>query len=301
LLEAAQQGAAKLEGLRGYTLVQELGRGGMGAVYLVRVEQTGEQAALKLMLPRAQADPRCRDLFLREAENTRALRHPNVVEVRQVGCWKNLYFLVLEYCAGGSADALLARAGGRMPVDAACSLILQVLTGLEYAHEAEIPVRLADQGVSVARGLLHRDLKPRNLFLSSLDAAATVKIGDYGLAKAFDLAGLSGQTSTGTTAGTPLFMPRQQVINFKYARPEVDVWAAAATLYHMLTGAYPRDFPPGVDPWAVVLETNAIPIRRRLPALPEQLAEVIDHALVDRPRIGFAAAAELRRAIEGAL
>jgi serine/threonine-protein kinase len=102
-------------------------------------------------------------------------------------------------------------------------------------------------------------------------------------------------------AGTPRFMPRQQVVNFKYARPEVDVWAAAATLYHLLTGACPRDFPPGADPWAVVLQTGAVPIRRRRQGLPGRLAEVIDQALIDRPTIGFATAAELRRAIEEAL
>ena len=67
--------------------------------------------------------------------------------------------------------------------------------------------------------------------------------------KAFDTAGLSGQSATGSVAGTPVFMPRQQVIDFKYARPEVDVWAAAASLYAMLTGAVPRDLPPGRDPW----------------------------------------------------
>jgi serine/threonine protein kinase len=273
----------------------------MGAVYLIRFEESGGQAALKLMLPRVLADSRGRALFLREAENTRALKHPNVVELRQVGCWRGVFFMVLEYCPGGSVDALLARAGGTLPVDEACGLILQVLRGLEYAHPAEVPVRLPEQGVAVARGLIHRDLKPHNLFLSSPDARGPIKIGDYGLAKAFDLAGLSGQTSTGKMAGTPRFMPRQQVVNFKYARPEVDVWAAAATLYHLLTGAYPRDFPPGADPLAVVLQTSAVPLRRRLQGLPGRLAEVIDQALLDRLTIGFATAAELRRAIEEAL
>jgi len=69
------------------------------------------------------------------------------------------------------------------------------------------------------------------------------KVGDYGLAKAFDAAGLSGQTNTGVAAGQTYFMPRQQVINYKYAGPEVDVWAMAATLYHMLTGNFPATFP----------------------------------------------------------
>jgi serine/threonine protein kinase len=69
-----------------------------------------------------------------------------------------------------------------------------------------------------------------------------VKIGAYGLVKAFDLAGLSGQTFTATKMGTPVFMSRRQVLDFKHALPEVDVWASAACLYNMLTGYFPRDF-----------------------------------------------------------
>ncbi len=90
-------------------------------------------------------------------------------------------------------------------------------------------------------------------------------------------------------------MPRQQAINFKYARPEVDVWAAAAALYFLLTGHYPRDFTPGKDVWQVVLQTDAVPIRKRNAAIPRRLAEVIDAALVDNPEIQVKTATELRR------
>ena len=106
------------------------------------------------------------------------------------------------------------------------------------------------------------------------------KLGDYGLAKAFDMAGLSGHTCPGEVAGTPQFMPRQQVLGFKEMRPEADVWAMAATFYNMLTGCYPRDFPDGRDPWPVILETAAVPIRQRNPAIPPRLADG------DRPRPG---------------
>ena len=88
-------------------------------------------------------------------------------------------------------------------------------------------------------------------------------------------------------------MPRQQVIDFKYARPEVDVWATAASLYYMLTLQYPRDFPEGADPWQVVLQTDAVPVRRRNASIPPKLAQAIDRALVDQPDIAIKTAEEL--------
>ena len=128
-----------------------------------------------------------------------------------------------------------------------------------------------------------------------------MKVGDFGLAKAFDTAGLSGQTRTGSIAGTLSFMPRQQIVNFKYAKPEVDVWAMAASLYFMLTGTGPRDFPKGEDPCDVILRTSAIPIRQRNAKIPIKLAQVIDAALIDKPQINIKTAAELRRALEGVI
>ncbi|MFI0779450.1 hypothetical protein [Streptomyces sp. NPDC021212] len=95
-------------------------------------------------------------------------------------------------------------------------------------------------------------------------------------------------------------MPRQQVIDFRKASPAADVWAFAACIYHTLTGRTPREFPRAKDPWQVVLQEPAIPIRRRDPAIPRRLAEVIDTALREHPEIGCASAAELRGALERA-
>lgn len=121
------------------------------------------------------------------------------------------------------------------------------------------------------------------------------------MGKAFDTAGLSGYTRTGTVAGTPVYMPRQQVINFKYAKPDVDVWALAATLYNLLTGLFPRDFKKGVDPWRTVLQSAAIPIRERNAEIPKKLADVIDLALIDQPTITYKTAIEFKRALEAVI
>jgi serine/threonine protein kinase len=302
LLTLANQGEARLKALAGYRLVRELGRGGMGSVSLIRHERLGEEIALKIMLPRVAADERAKALFLRETENTKALKHPHVVQVRDSGCAHGVFFFTLEYCNGGSVRELSEQRRGPLPVQEACALVLQALDGLHYAHQAVIPaVKLADGSYGTGQGLVHRDVKPGNLFLVGTGSSRLVKLGDYGLAKAFDAAGLSGQTSTGAISGTPGFMPRQQVINFKKVRPEVDVWAMAASLYQVLTGTFPRDFPKGRDPWMQVLQTDAVPIRKRNAAIPKRLAQVVDHALVDQPEIGFKTALAFKQALEGVL
>ena len=262
LLELAKAGNQNLHAIQGYTLLKEIGRGGMGAVYLARNDKTNEQVALKVMLPRVAANEKAKQTFLREAENTQALHHPNVVELRDVGCFQGTFYFTLGFCDGGSVDQLVKQQGGRLSIEEATQITLQALDGLEYAHNAELPqVRLSDGTFGRGQGLVHRDLKPHNLFLSGSGRARRAMVGDFGLAKAFDLAGLSGQTCTGALGGTPVFMPRRQVENFKYAKPDIDVWAMAATLYFMLTGQFTRDFPKGKEPFNIILSTNAVPIR----------------------------------------
>lgn len=184
----------------------------------------------------------------------------------------------------------------------AMRIVFQALEGLHYAHNAEAPnVKLADGSYGLGKGLVHRDIKPANIFLSGAGSSQVAKLADFGLAKAFDIAGLSGLTRTGKIGGTPLFMPRQQVLNFKYAKPDVDVWAVAATLYFMITGMIVRDFVQGKDVWQNIIQCDPVPIRKRKAALPKKLADVIDFALVEKPMIGFKTAAEFKQALQKAL
>jgi serine/threonine-protein kinase len=283
---SAERVAAALD----LTVVTKLGQGGMGEVHLVRRERNHDQFALKTIVAAERAEPGARALFRREMMNARALVHRNVVRTFDAGEMEDIPWLLMEFCDGGNLHHLVETEGPVRP-ERALGLILGVLAGLEYAHRVELT---GPEGMVV--GLVHRDLKPQNVFLA--DSSRTAKIGDFGLAKAFDLAGLSGLTRTGTVAGTPAFMPRQQVLNFKYSRPDVDVWATAATLYYLLTGVPPRDIPPGRDPWAAVWKSDSVPILKRGSAIPPRLAEAIDAALVDDPEIPFKSAAELRAALE---
>jgi serine/threonine-protein kinase len=300
LMEQADARERESFSITGYSLVRELGRGGMGAVYLARKEETGQLVALKVMLPEVATDAGSRAMFIREAENTRALTHPNIVRLLDSGYADGAFFFTLEYCDGGSVDRLMEKRGGKLPPKEALDIILPVLDGLAYAHTAAIETADADGTVRTVRGVIHRDIKPANIFLSGDGAGRTPKLADMGLGKAFDMAGLSGQTRTGSVIGTPFFMPRQQVINFKYAKPDVDVWSAAAALYNMLTGKLPRKFLKGRDPWQVVLQSPAVPILERDPSIPAKLAKVIDAALVDNPEIPYKRADELAALLKDA-
>src|SRR5262249_50708520 len=156
-------------------------------------------------------------------------------------------------------------------------------------------VRLADDWGS-AHGVVHRDIKPHNLFFSGVGSERLVKIGDFGMAKAFDLAGLSGLSETGgMPLGTPAYMPRPLAFDIKSAKPEIEVWAMAATLYRMLVGVPPRDFPPGKLPWLVVTGTKPVPIRKRNPWVPKKLAQLIDYTLIDDPEIQIKTASDFKR------
>ena len=126
-------------------------------------------------------------------------------------------------------------------------------------------------------------------------------VADFGMAKAFETAGLTDMSAPGAVKGTVPFMPRQQALDCRFAKPEIDVWAAAASYYHMLTGQFPKNFKPGGNIWQAIVTEAAVPIRKRDAAIPEKLAQVIDRALIERPEIGCKSAAVLRRDLIAAL
>ena len=302
LLGDAKSGQRDLAAIRGYEIIRSLGKGGMGAVYLARNESTGDLSALKIMLPKAAASPRCREMFMREAENTKSLEHPNIVKFFDAGYSQGTFFFTMEYCEEGGVDKFIRTRGKPLSVEEATSIMLPFLDGLDYAHRAAIPhVKLESGGVGTGTGLVHRDISPHNILLTRRSGKFVPKISDFGLSKAFDLAGLSGLTCSGGAAGKPFFMCRQQLIDYKFAKPEVDVWAAAATLYSLLTGFPPRQFSKDKDVWKTVLQDAPISILKRNPNLPPRLAQVLDQALNDRHELPFKSAKQLKMALEKAL
>ena len=290
--------------LKGLRVDRTLGRGATSAVFLVTRKKSETRLALKVMPPSVSDNNWARKSFLREVALGRALNHPNVARLYESGQYAGAYFVLMEYCSGGSSEEERVKSGGRLSVEGAVSIILSVLDGLDYLHNVHLaPVKpsAAAQGAEgqAVVGLVHRDLKPANIFLGG-DSGLVPKIADIGVAKFYGQGG-SCDTRTGTVAGSPATMPRQQAVNFKYAGPEVDVWAAAASLFKLLTGEYPREFPAERDPWEVVMNENPRPLLSLLPDAPPALARVVDEALVDDPAIKYQRADDLKTALLGAV
>jgi serine/threonine-protein kinase len=303
LFENAKNGIGDAKMIAEYHKVKLLGRGGMGEVWLVEEDKTADLYALKLMLPQLAGNEKAKNHFLREAYNAMRLEHSNVVKHYRRGHSEGIYFILMEYCELGNVSMLMEKHGGRLPVKLAMSIILQILDGLDYAHHVKIPTMIDDGSVREITGIVHRDVTPHNIFLCGEPENPIAKVGDYGLCKAFETAGLIDVTTSGTIGGKPFFISRQQIRNYKYCKPDVDVWSAAAILYHMLTGTYPRDFPKKVDHFVSVLNNKVIPVKERIFGLEvdDKLAEVIDKALDDTGELNFKSAIELKHELEKVL
>lgn len=268
--------------LADYDIGKQIGVGGMGAVYLVKHKRTGEQAAVKVLLSKVRVNDQAREQFLREIETTRKLNHPYIVQFLGSGAVGSIFYILLEYCAGGSVAHLMRQRGGQLSLDEARPILLQVLEGLAYVH---------------AEGFVHRDLKPQNILLSGSPGQWVARISDLGLAKSFEQAGLSGMTATGSFSGSFPFMPREQVVNFKRVRPVCDIWAMGATCYNILTGTYPRSQRPGQDPIDAILRNDIVPLRQRASHIPAPIAGVIDRALATIERDRYQHAGEMYEAL----
>jgi serine/threonine protein kinase len=206
----------------------------------------------------------------------------------------------MEYCSGGNSEEKRLSQGGALSPEEALAIILPILDGLHYLHNVKLAASKVEDHLSPeSRGLVHRDLKPANIFLGGPNGTVP-KIADIGVGKLYNNSITFGHTRTGSVAGSPATMPRQQVLDFKRAGPEVDVWAAAASLYKLMTGDYPRDFPEEEDPWRVVLNRNPVPILKRRDDIPPHLARAIDEALVDSPVIFHQDALSLKEALVSA-
>jgi serine/threonine-protein kinase len=284
-----------------YYVIKELGRGGMGIVYKAVHKTIRRVSAVKMILPELVRNEYARKVFEREVAVQSKVIHPNLVRVLDQDRFKGIPFFVTEFLGGGDVKNLVSwEFRGPLEPPLAASITIQILRGLEALHEA---------------GFIHRDLKPSNFLLdrSWKEPDFLVKIADYGLAKPFESAGNSmfEYTREGIAAGSYVFIPPEQITNYKYVRPPVDVYAVGASLYYMLTAKYSVDFPdpaaeadktsPGKKqrhPVQIVLEDPSIPILERNADLPPTLAKVVDRAVEKEVEKRYQSAVQFRAALE---
>src|SRR5262245_1949506 len=252
----------------GFVLERELGRGGMGVVYLARTLADGSLLAVKMIIPAVMPNPMALVRFLREVEILQQLKHRHIVTLRASGEVSGRLYFAMDYVPGTDAAQLVQREGP-MPVGRAMRLICQLCDALAYAH---------------SQGFVHRDVKPGNLLVTTTSGEEEVRLTDFGLARTYQSSQLSGLTMVGSSGGTPSFMPPEQILNFREVKPAADQYATAMTLYHLLTGRHAYDRSDSVqEVFRRILQTDPIPIRSVRPDLPEALAPVIHRGLLRRP------------------
>jgi eukaryotic-like serine/threonine-protein kinase len=269
----------------GYEMVRVLGRGGMGCVTLGREQKSGRPVAIKTLLPEAAVSDKAMRRFLREIEVASALKHPHIVEFLDHGTHNGVVYLITEYVDGPDAAKLADTRGGVLPYPVAVTVIAQVLDALAYAHTL---------------GFIHRDIKDQNILVSDAATTPKAKLTDFGLAKNFAKAGMSGVTMAGEAAGTISYMSPEQLRNFRDVRPQSDIYGVGMTAYSLLTGEIALDLAGKTsvaETVKAIFEQPAIPLAQRAPQFPRVFCEVIDRALHKDQAQRWQSAAAMRTAL----
>ena len=255
----------------GYTILAQLGHGGMGVVYKAYQERLSRFVALKMIRAGSLAKPEDLARFRIEAEAVAKQRHPNIIQIFDIGEVGGLPFVALELLEGGSLDAFLA--GTPQPGEACATLSATLARAIHAAHQA---------------GIVHRDLKPSNVMFGT---DRIPKITDFGLAKRLEE---EGYTETGQVLGSPSYIPPEQAQGrAKEVGPAADIYSLGAILYEMLTGRPPFKGTTPIETVMQVLYEDPVPPSYLQPQVPRDLETICLKCLAKEPHKRYLTAVAL--------
>ena len=263
-----------------YEVDREIGRGGMGIVYLGRDKRLKRSVAIKLLPPELAFRPEIRSRFLREAETAAQLSHPNIVPIYSVDEREGLVYFIMGYVDGGNLAVRLHDRGPMAP-DQTRIILREVADALAYAH---------------ARGVVHRDIKPDNILLCEGDDRPMVT--DFGIARAITEGADSRLTATGMAIGTPTYMSPEQAAGEREIDGRSDLYSLGIVGYQMLVGEPP--FTATSTPALLVkhLSETPKPLADRVAGVPADLAQSIMALLAKDPADRYESAAVFVEALD---
>jgi serine/threonine-protein kinase len=247
----------------GFEIIAKLGQGGMGTVYKARQPMLDRLVALKIISPAVAHDPTFVARFQREATAAAQLNHPNIVQLYTAGESEGVRYMACEFIEGESLQGKLDRRG-RLDPREALAVCVFVCEALKYAWQTA--------------HMIHRDIKPDNIFLSK---AGEVKVGDMGLAKRVD-SDASGLTRTGTTVGSPHYMSPEQAMGDKDLDFRTDIYSLGCTLYHMLTGSVPYNSKNVIEVVTQHVYAPTPDLSAAMPGCPPPLARLVSQMLAKK-------------------
>jgi serine/threonine-protein kinase len=258
-----------------YSLERELGRGGMGIVFLARDVALDRPVAIKLLPPAMAAQQTLKERFLREAQMAAKLSHPNIIPIFAVEAVQDFVFFVMAYVDGETLGQRIREQGPLTPA-AATRMLQEVSWALAYAH---------------ARGIIHRDVKPDNILLEKETGRALV--GDFGIAR---LTATSGGTGVGEVLGTAQFMSPEQACG-EPVDARSDLYALGVVGYYALSGRLPFDAPDVAGMLAQHIAKPPTPLASIAPGIPKRLGQAIDRCLAKKPEDRFPSGEALAEAV----
>jgi serine/threonine-protein kinase len=262
-----------------YKLIETLGDGAMGQVFVAENLSIGRRVAIKMLKPELLADAQFRKRFQQEAQAIAVIEHRNVARFFDLVVGDPT-FLVMEFVPGPTLAYVLR--SGRMELTRAINIVLRLCWALDAAHRA---------------GVIHRDIKPSNVILSpDPEHGEEPKLIDFGLAKLASTLSGEGLTRTGQILGTPEYMSPEQIAN-RDVDARSDVYSLGCVLYEMLTGAPPFGGSDDVQILYQQVHAPAAPARRQLPELPREVDALIARAIAKQPRDRFASMQEMATAL----